>query len=68
MSQLNVYPLPYTVPRPLPELFRAIETESGRSDTTAFDAGLDTKRDVFLGESRVKDDGLPMMAWEGRRP
>ena len=50
MSSLNLYPLPYTKPQPPPELFRTVETASGCSDTTAFDAGLDERdRDIISG-------------------
>jgi hypothetical protein len=49
MTQLNVYPLPYTAPQPPLKLFRGVETESGRSGTTSFDTGLDG-RDVFIGQ------------------
>lgn len=53
MSSLNLYPLPYIQPEPPRELFRAVETVSGRSDTTAFDTGLDERdRDVISG-SRI---------------
>lgn len=48
MSQLSLYPLPYTGQEPPPELFRDIVTVSGRSDSTTFDTGV-SDRDVFLG-------------------
>ncbi|EIW76852.1 hypothetical protein CONPUDRAFT_110500 [Coniophora puteana RWD-64-598 SS2] len=51
MSSLNLYPLPYTASNPPAELFRDIETASGRSDTTAFETDLD-ERDMFLGRRR----------------
>jgi len=51
MSQLNLYPLPYTALQPPPELFRDVETVSGLSDTAEFDTELDG-RDVFLGRRR----------------
>ncbi|KAH9980546.1 hypothetical protein BJV74DRAFT_779408 [Russula compacta] len=51
MPQLHLYPLPYTLPQPPAQLFRNIDTESGPSDTVAFNRNLDD-RDVFLGERR----------------
>ncbi|KAF8500812.1 hypothetical protein F5888DRAFT_1905132 [Russula emetica] len=51
MSQLNLYPLPYTAPQPPQELVRPVQTVSGRSDTAAFATGLED-RDVFLGKRR----------------
>ncbi len=50
-SQLNLYPLPYTASQPPSSLRHGVQTESGHSDTAAFDTGLDN-RDIFLGERR----------------
>jgi hypothetical protein len=47
-NELKPYPPPYTVQPPL-ELWGDVETESGQSDTMAFNTGLDC-RDIFLGK------------------
>ena len=49
--QLDLFPLPYTVPQPPEGLFRDIETEPGRSDTIAFNTALNN-RDVFFQQRR----------------
>jgi hypothetical protein len=61
LMQLNLYPLPYTTLQPPQELVHDIQTVSGRSDTTAFDMGLDN-RDMFLGRCRcvICGFGLPV--------
>jgi len=59
--QLNLYPLPYTASRPPSELFCDVKTESGRSGTAAFNAGLDD-RDVFLGRRGCVVCGLTSLS------
>src|SRR5712675_485875 len=49
--ELHAYPLPYMLPEPPTELFFRVETATGRSDTAAFETGLDT-RDLFFGMRR----------------
>ena len=51
MSQLNLYPLPYTASEPPQELVQSGETVSRCSNTAVFNTNV-KNRDVFLGEPR----------------
>src|ERR1700733_8415161 len=60
MSQLNLYPLPYTASLPPQELVQPIQTPavSGCSDTEAFNTEVNN-RDTFLGVPRCVICGDP---------